>query len=75
MEITKLLTTNMMLLLSALEVLDSELLSGFLRLDSKQLAFLSFSLLALILLLLKVELMQLWVTCMKTAGSTISMTL
>jgi hypothetical protein len=65
----------MMLLLSALEVLDSELLSGFLRLDSKQLAFLSFSLLALTLLLLKVELMQLWVTCMKTAGSTISMTL
>lgn len=65
----------MMLLLSALEVLDSELLLGFLRLDSKQLAFLSFSLLALTLLLLKVELMQLWVTCMKTAGSTIFMTL
>ena len=64
-----------MRLLSALVVLDSGLLSGFLRLDSKLLASLSSSLLVPIQLLLKVELMQLLETCTKTAGSTISTTL
>ena len=72
--ITLLLTTSMMLSLSVLEELVSELLSVSQRLDSKLLVFQSFSQPDPTQLPLKEESMPLWVICIMMTGDGIFMT-
>jgi hypothetical protein len=71
--ITLLLTTSMTQSSLVLEEQDLELLSVYLKLDSRLLAFPSCSQLDLIQLLLRVELTPLWVTCMRMTGDGIFM--
>ena len=59
--------------LLVLEEQDLELLSVYLKLDSRLLAFQSYSQLDLILLPLRVVLTPLWVTCMRMTGDGIFM--